>query len=785
MRFLVSPPTAAPTATPAGHRLRAGLAVLTLAALGGLATPPASAGEPPADGIELHVTLGTDPSKGACGDATQLDVTRLDLVNFCYVVTNRSDVALHYQSLDDDVAGNLLSAVPLTLAPGASLQFNRTITARESQSPLSTWTAYDVHPGYAWTANAAAGDAIFASGFDGAAGGGAHYDFVDITATGTPLDLKEDDLSVQADIGFPFTFYGQTATQLLVAYNGGLLFDLDHVYFTPTNTPLPNADIGPAILPYWTDIYYQQPEDGNIYYQTLGSAPNRRFVVEWFNLPIMIGGIQQDSATFEVVLHEGSNEIVFQYADTSVGDPARDDGVTATIGLNAPEGVPATLQYSYKQASVGAGKAILFSPTTPIALAASRQVELAVGVPQITVAPGQFDVSAAAGSSASGTLTIGNVGNRPLLWNIGSVPAGTPAVSARHAPRPFGDAALTSALPAPHFDRASGAAGRAAFEPTAEPVPAFGIDMDAAALVSLDAANPQALSPIAGVGDLILTAGAFVDEDFGKLYVVDHYTNHLLTVDTGSGAIDLVGTAELPGADGVSWSGLAWDPTTTRLYAIAYRQSRDGNFSFLYTIDPVTAAPTLIGPVGGVGVPGPGQGTGTLISGLAVDTDGRMYGIDLVADEIVAIDKASGAGSVLGSLGFDANYSQGLDFDDYTGTLYYAAFNASSEEAEMYTIDTTSGALTQVAPIGADPGQTQLASFAIARLAGACAYPDPVPWLRFTTTRGSTDAGASTPVGVTFDASGLAAGTYRSHICVTNNDATNRRVAVPVTFTVN
>jgi len=788
MRFHVFASNGAATATRrrSRRRLRAALAAAALAATTGFVALPASAGEPPA-GIDLHVTLGTDLSDGACGGDTQLDVTRLDQVNFCYTVTNRSDTTLRYQTLEDDVVGTILSAIPLTLAPGASHQFNRIVTARDSQSPLSTWTADDVHPGYDY-ANAA--ETIFSDGFDGIAGGdSAPYDFIDITATGTPLDLKEDDLSVQADIGFPFTFYGQTATQLMVAYNGGLLFDLDRVFLTPTNTPLPNADIGPAILAYWTDIYYQQPEDGNIYYQTLGSAPNRRFVAEWFNLPIMIGGIQQDSATFEVVLHEGSNDILFQYADTSVGDPARDNGITTTIGLNAPIGVPASLQYSYKQASVGAGKAILFSPTTPTTFSANQQVELAVGVPKITVAPGQFGVFAAAGATTSGTLTIGNIGNRPLQWNINSVGAAdrpTAPATAHRTPHPFGDATLTSALPAPNFHRSHTLAERsAAPQPLAEPVPAFGVDMDAGAIVSLDAADPDALSPIGSIGDLILTAGAFVDEGFGKLYVFDYYTNHLLTIDTASGAIDLVGSAELPGANGISWSALAWDPTTTKLYAIAYSQSRDGNFSYLYTIDPVTAAPTLIGPVSRIGVPGPGQGTGTLISGLAVDTTGHMYGIDLVADEFVEIDKTSGAGTSISSIGFDANYSQGLDFDDYTGTLYYAAFNNSAEQAVMYTIDPTTGSHTQVSLIGADPSQTQLTAFAIARLAGACAYPESLPWLRFTTTRGSTEAGDSTPIGVTFDATNLDAGTYHGNVCVTNNDATNRRVAVPVTFTVN
>jgi hypothetical protein len=161
-----------------------------------------------------------------------------------------------------------------------------------------------------------------------------------------------------------------------------------------------------------------------------------------------------------------------------------------------------------------------------------------------------------------------------------------------------------------------------------------------------------------------------------------------------------------------------------------------------------------------------------------------MYGVDIVGDTFIAIDKTTAAGAIVKLLDIDANFAQGLDFDDYTGTLYYAAFDAGTQQAEMYTIDPLSGDMEFVSTIGADPANTQLAAFAIARLGGVCAYPNEVPWLAYDSTRGSTAAGTTTPVQVTFDASALAPGTYSANVCVANNDMTNRRVAVPVTFTV-
>ena len=770
----------APAPRPTVHARLRQRTIVALCAAFATSVACAAVAAPRGTGIDLSVTLGTDLADGACGGATTLEVTRLDLVNFCYVVTNHSATTLAWHTLADDVSGVLLSAVPMQLAPGASRQYNRIVTARESQAPESNWTAYDVHPGYAFRANVLAGERIFGDGFDPAGDGEPVYDFVDITGVGTPLGLEDDDSTAEVEVGFPFSYYGLTADRLRVAYNGGILFDLDAGWFTPQNEPLPAADVGAAILPYWTDIYYQQPGDGDIYVATLGSAPNRRFVVEWFNLPIMIGGIQQDSATFEVVLREGSNEILFQYADTDVGDPARNDGISATIGLNAPAGVDAALQYSYKTASVGAGKAIVFSPTTPVAYTASAGVVLDVGVPQIVVTPAQFDVGAAAGTSTSATLDIGNVGNRPLTWNIASFGTDSHLPTTPRYTVPLGDPAATSAMPAPR-QKSRPAKTPRAHVPQAEGAAAFAIDFGTSSLVSLDATHPETITPIAGIGDLILGAGEFVDEDFTKLYAIDHYSWHLLTLDTRDGSVTVIGTAVLQAGAGIDWAGLAWDASTSTLYASAYAQGRFGIDAYLYTIDPLTAAATLVGRIDGIGDPT----NGTLVVDIAVDAEGHMYGVDLVADDFVAIDKANAHAAVVASLGFDANYAQGLDVDDYTGTLYYAAFNNSIGEAQMYTIEPSTGALTLVDAIGADPTQTQLAAFAVARLGGVCAYPNDVPWLAYSITRGSTPPSAVTAVTVSFDASTLAPGTYRANVCIANNDLAHRRVAVPVTFTVN
>ncbi len=76
------------------------------------------------------------------------------------------------------------------------------------------------------------------------------YGFVDIHETGTSLALNDDDYTT-ANIGFPFTFYGRTASSLTVSNNGGILFDQAagtrgrNGYLSPVNRTLPDRMIGP------------------------------------------------------------------------------------------------------------------------------------------------------------------------------------------------------------------------------------------------------------------------------------------------------------------------------------------------------------------------------------------------------------------------------------------------------------------------------------------------------------------------------------------------------------
>lgn len=72
----------------------------------------------------------------------------------------------------------------------------------------------------------------------------------------------------------------------------------------------------------------------------------------------------------------------------------------------------------------------------------------------------------------------------------------------------------------------------------------------------------------------------------------------------------------------------------------------------------------------------------------------------------------------------------------------------------------------------------------LASVEAPCDNPADVPWLSLDQTSGTTAAGATTPVTVTLDSTGLAIGSYAANLCVASNDPVTPLVVVPVTMDV-
>ncbi len=92
--------------------------------------------------------------------------------------------------------------------------------------------------------------------------------------------------------------------------------------------------------------------------------------------------------------------------------------------------------------------------------------------------------------------------------------------------------------------------------------------------------------------------------------------------------------------------------------------------------------------------------------------------------------------------------------------------------------------------VGTDPDLVFRLSGTIGGAAATCSTPSNVPWLSETPASGATAGGGNTPVPVTFNSTGLTAGTYNANLCVDSDDPDpgpgngTDLVVVPVTLTV-
>ena len=213
------------------------------------------------------------------------------------------------------------------------------------------------------------------------------YAWVDATAGGTKLTLGDDE-AASVPIPFPFTFYGTSFSSVKVSSNALLVFGADPAT-AYDNRPLPDPMTPNRILaPLWDDL--NPLNGGGIWHRTVGTAPNRRFVVAWVGVPHYLA--VSHKVTLEAILEEGTNGIVFQYQDVSSGDPTLDYGADASVGMEDAAGAIGR-QFLYKDpllASYESSKSLRFTwsagggpdvtppaaPTSLMATPGNRQVSL-------------------------------------------------------------------------------------------------------------------------------------------------------------------------------------------------------------------------------------------------------------------------------------------------------------------------------------------------------------------------------------------------------------------------
>lgn len=264
----------------------------------------------------------------------------------------------------------------------------------------------------------------------------------------------------------------------------------------------------------------------------------------------------------------------------------------------------------------------------------------------------------------------------------------------------------------------------------------FGIDLRGQApnvrgFIGFNVATPGASTSIAPEA-LNFYAGDYAGDDFTKVYAVNALTAPAIpqfyTIDPATGIKTLVATTTLPA--GSNPLDMAWDYTTSTMYLTASGGTPAA--TSLYTLNLTTGATTLVAQVVGTGFV-------TGINLLAHPFTGVLYSVDVGNDILYSINKTTGAATQIGPIGVNIGFAQGADFDNSNGTAYLCAYIGGGVNA-LRTVDLITGATTSV---GSFPNQ----EVDICAIGTALGAPPTGPVL--TVSPGTIDFGTNVSVGQT------------------------------------
>jgi hypothetical protein len=148
--------------------------------------------------------------------------------------------------------------------------------------------------------------------------------------SGTCLSLDDDEVSSAIPIPFAFNFYGTDISQLYISSNGFVTFLPGQDDGCCSGQALPDPDSPNGLIAgFWADL---SPYDGgDICYQLLGTSGSREFVVGFYDVPHCCEA-DNNPVTFEIILHEGTNDIELQYGS------APSEGETHSVGIENFDG---------------------------------------------------------------------------------------------------------------------------------------------------------------------------------------------------------------------------------------------------------------------------------------------------------------------------------------------------------------------------------------------------------------------------------------------------------------
>ena len=127
--------------------------------------------------------------------------------------------------------------------------------------------------------------------------------------SGVQLD---DQYSGVISLGFDFEFYGNTYSEIIIGGNGILNFNISNAnggcpWNFDQDIPSTSLDIKNSIFGVFHDMDPSTSQDAEINFAQYGTVPNRRFVVNFYQVPHF--SCNDIESTIQVVLYETTNNI--------------------------------------------------------------------------------------------------------------------------------------------------------------------------------------------------------------------------------------------------------------------------------------------------------------------------------------------------------------------------------------------------------------------------------------------------------------------------------------------
>ncbi len=169
------------------------------------------------------------------------------------------------------------------------------------------------------------------------------------------------------------------------------------------------------------------------------------------------------------------------------------------------------------------------------------------------------------------------------------------------------------------------------------------------------------------------------------------HPNSLFVIDVDDGTSQWIGAS---GLDGVVEGDLAYDKDTELIFGL---YDLEGQQRKLFTINKDTGAATRLD---GLLAGDP--------SGLAFDGNGTLYALDTNSEQLMIIDKNNGSLISVVPLNRALGSTAGMAFDAESDTMYVVD-GESGGSNRLFTLDTSTGALTEIGPIGTPEGLAGLA----------------------------------------------------------------------------